>query len=95
MKQERRYYINQIPECPNKVYPTLDEAISEYKAFKKSITDHFVSDMALKEEYPDLYNTFMEVELTEKEIAIVTKRFYEESVIGYSDKLTSNDYELE
>ncbi|GHT67810.1 hypothetical protein FACS1894110_14030 [Spirochaetia bacterium] len=96
MKRSRRYYIKQIPRFRNETkYNTLDEALTDYTRFKKSISDHFISDMRLKEEYPDLYNIFIDAELMEEEIEMIKQVFYEDLGIVFNDELSSDDYELD
>jgi hypothetical protein len=96
MKRSRRYYINLIPKLHRNLSDfTLDETFEDFKKYKKSVAEHFKSDMKLKEDYPDLYNSFMDEELSEAEIEAIKQAFYEEKVIVYSDKLSCDEYELE
>ncbi|GHV91451.1 hypothetical protein AGMMS50268_19540 [Spirochaetia bacterium] len=95
-KRSRRYYINQIPKLHKDLtYFSLEEAIADYKIFRKSMSDHFIGDMRLKEEYPDLYDKLVNEELNDKEINSITKTFYDELAESFNDKLSSDDYELD
>ncbi|GHV84096.1 hypothetical protein AGMMS50212_14360 [Spirochaetia bacterium] len=95
-KRSRRYYINQIPKHHKDLkYGSLDDAFEDYRKYLKSISDYFIGDMRLKEEYLDLYNILIGVELNDKEINSITKTFYDELAESFNDKLSSDDYELD
>ncbi|GHT98539.1 hypothetical protein FACS1894142_4990 [Spirochaetia bacterium] len=90
------YYTKKVPsQIKDSCFNSFEETLNAYTVWKKEIADYYIENEELKQEDPEVYDILINTELTDKEIKVITEAYQKEKVITYSDKLMSDEYDLD
>jgi hypothetical protein len=92
------YYINKVPNIKKGFDSTesIEEMTQQYKDWKETIKNYSISDTALKENHPRIWQKLTTgATLNEDEIKNITNEFYRISTEKYNETLAIKEYELE
>jgi DNA-binding protein YbaB len=76
-------------------FKSFDEALETYKAWKQKLADYYISDEKLKRDAPEMYEILINTAMNDMEMKKIMEVYQKEMVITYSDKLISDDYDLD
>jgi hypothetical protein len=90
------YYTKKVPSDNTEFFfNSVDETLEAYKAWKQKIADYYITNEKLKRNEPEIYKELINTDLSDKEIKMLTEVYYNENVIRYSEKLISDEYDLD